>query len=139
MRVTRAKRTMQAQNQSTYFSWCVRCMGHGHFVIPPDGAQNEVFSRNAAYYQLRSLALAGRISMNTLAVLTSQVVNSGLPETCPPDVKEAIQLFFETEAWAGRFSESEGNKSRHIYINTKDLAMVVHEHYLTSLPQLRSQ
>lgn len=139
MRVLQTARIMRAQDQGTYFLGCVRCMGHGHFVIPNFGAQSEVFSRMEAWRQLGLFVTKGLVPMRCLASLTSQVLNSGLPELCPADVQDAVRTFFETEAWAARFSERGENAPQHVYITENEMVAVVHDYYLDRSPMLRLQ
>ena len=123
---------MNKQDREPYLFCCPRCMGHGHFSIPSKGDLFEFFSQEDAYQQLRQLVSARRVSRERFVVLTSQVRSSGLPASCPPDVKDCINAFCQTESWAACFSQGEEAQPKNIRVDSSELALAVHEFYLAS-------
>lgn len=123
---------MSEQQEGAYFVFCLRCLGHGHFVLPVHGAQFEVFSRIDAHQQLQTLVLSRRISMDQFTVLTGQVECSELSASCPPDVEEFIRSFCQSESWVTYYSQGEEDRSQQYSIDGDELALAVHEFLLES-------
>lgn len=116
----------------TCFLHCMRCLGHGHLVTPLDGIHFEVFSQFGAYLQLGALAEKGRISEDDLDLLADQIIRSGLPKTCPPDVETFIRSFCTAEAWVEHHSRGKESRPLEDCLDSDELAWAVHEFLLCS-------
>jgi hypothetical protein len=113
-------------------------MGHGHFFVPGYGEQFEVFSLLEAWQQLHSFEQARQVSMNQIAFLAAQIMNSGLPESRPPDIDELINTFCKTESWAACYDHAGEERPKSIQIDSAEIAEAVHE-YRIGLPEMRLQ
>lgn len=123
---------MDESDRGYQFVYCLRCQGHGHFVIPGHGKQFEVFSKIDAFQQLTALTTMHRISLNHNARLTTLVQLSALPISCPPDVEEFIRQFCRNESWVACYSENVDNQPTSVEVDPDELALAVHEYILQS-------
>jgi hypothetical protein len=123
---------MDQASAKPLFLYCLRCHGHGHFVLPGRGKQFEVFSQEDALHQLDRLAFQYRLSRETRWHLGHQVGESFLPWSCPEDVKERVNQFCKTDYWEYFCAMFHEGPPEPIEVDSEELALAVHEFLLES-------
>ncbi|MBP9728060.1 MAG: hypothetical protein KBD27_01650 [Candidatus Moranbacteria bacterium] len=132
---------MSEKKTEACFRYCLRCLGHGHFVIPAKGPareeQYETFSQSDAYQQLSYMVQMGVISVSEYTSLKAEVDQSPLPVVCPPDLDDFIKEFCQSDLWMLYYSRSEEEREKekipeNSYVDSGELALAVHEFLIRS-------
>lgn len=117
---------------------CVRCMRHGHFVLPQDAAPfDEVYSRQGAYDLIAEYILQGQISCEDGERLVGEVDACFLPPEVPEEVaSQCIAPIINADQWVDAATSSQGGEP----LLTCDRArLAVCRYYVAQIPELRLQ
>ncbi len=117
---------------------CMRCMRHGHFVLPGDsGPYNEVYSRAGAHELLSGYVVDGVVSAEEAERLESEIAATPLPLDVPEEVASlCIAPIVNADQWVGDATHTRDEGAQVVCVRAR---LAVCQHYIAQIPELRLQ